>query len=204
MPLKRKIVTIGFLSLGFIVIAIGIARLVWLLGAFKGKAKSYSVESAYTAIESSVAIIGTSGPTVKYILSRCIPWLRPSFERASTKKNSNNAYGSGYGNQSNANHTKRNRSQYNTGNGGYNDLDSGSAKHEDIEMKNDWRWQQGAVGRDDDAKSDEQIISDSNNGIVKSVEWTVHSREDSGLPPRRNNNDTAPAGRPAARPADIV
>lgn len=71
-------------------------------------------------------------------------------------------------------------------------------------MKNDWRWQQGAVGRDDDAKSDEQIIGDSNNGIVKSVEWTVHTREDSGLPPRRKKNDHGPAGRPAASPAHIV
>jgi hypothetical protein len=59
MPLKRKIVTIAFLSLGIIVIAVRIARLFWLLDAFKGKISNYSVESAYTAIESSVAIIGT-------------------------------------------------------------------------------------------------------------------------------------------------
>ena len=201
MPLKRKIVTIAFLSLGFIVIAIGIARLIWLLGAFKGTANNYSVESAYSAIESSIAIIGTSGPTVKYILSRFIPWLRPSFERSSTNKNSNNAYA--YGNQSNVNTSKRGRSQFNTANGGYDDLDSISAKNEDIEMKNDWRWQQGAVGRDDDAKSDEQIITDNNHGIVKSVEWTVDRGDDShtGRPVAA---DRTPGGRPAASPAHII
>ena len=201
MPLKRKIVTIAFLSLGFIVIAIGIARLIWLLGAFKGTANNYSVESAYSAIESSIAIIGTSGPTVKYILSRFIPWLRPSFERSSTNKNSNNGYA--YGNQSNINASKRGRSQFNTANGGYDDLDSISAKNEDIEMKNDWRWQQGAVGRDDDAKSDEQIITDNNHGIVKSVEWTVDRGDDShtGRPVAA---DRTPGGRPAASPAHII
>ncbi|KAF1846542.1 uncharacterized protein K460DRAFT_367295 [Cucurbitaria berberidis CBS 394.84] len=198
MPIKRKIITIAFLSLGFIVIAIGIARLLWLLGAFKGKSSSYSVESAYSAIESSVAIIGACGPTIKYILSRFIPYLRPSFERSSSKKSSGNAYG--YGNQSNVNSSRRVRSQYNTGNTGYDDLDRISATNEDYEMKNDWRWQQGAVGRDDDAKSDEQIISDPNQGIMKSVEWTV----DRGAVAGESAQDSPRASRPAASPAHIV
>lgn len=202
MPLKRKIVTIAFLSLGFIVIAIGIARLIWLLNAFKGNVNSYSVESAYTAIESSVAIIGTSGPTIKYLLSRFIPWLRPSFERATTKKSTGNAYG--YGSNSNAHsNTQRGRSQYGTAKDGYDDLDSFSAKHEDIEMKNDWQWQQGAVGRDDDAQSDEQIMTDNSQGITKSVEWTVHSRESSHIG-RAVTREPMPAGRPAANPAQII
>lgn len=198
MPVKRKIVTIAFLSLGFIVIAIGIARLMWLLDAFKGKVNSYSVESAYSAIESSVAIIGTSGPTVKYILSRFIPWLRPSFERASTKQASGNAYGTA----SNAN-TRRGRSQFGTGKG-YDDLDSGSARNEEFEMKGDWGWQQG---RDDDAKSDEQRITEENHGIVKSVEWTVQSREESPHVGRKTGGEQVvgqSTSRPAASPASIV
>ena len=196
MPLKRKIVTIAFLSLGFIVIAIGIVRLLWLLKAFKGELNSYSVESAYTAIESSVAIIGTSGPTVKYMLSLCIPWLRPSFERSSTNKNSNNAYGS----RSNTT-TRRGRSQFGTGKG-YDDLDSVSANQEVIEMKNDWQWQHG---RDDDANSDEQRITGETNGIVKSVEWTVHTRQESSSVGKTGAQDPNVAtGRPAASPAHIV
>lgn len=200
MPIKRKLVTIGFLSLGLIVIIIGIVRLIWLLGAFRGTANNHSVETAYSAIESSIAIIGTSGPTIKYILSRFIPWLRPSFERSSTNKNSGNAYA--YGHQSNVGTAKRGRSQFNTANGGYDDLDSISAKNEDIEMKNDWRWQQGAA-RDDDAKSDEQIISDNGHGIVKSVEWTVDRGEDSPAG-RPVAGDRTPGERPAASPAHII
>jgi hypothetical protein len=203
MPLKRKVVTIAFLSLGFIVIAIGIARLLWLLDAFKGKTESYSVTSAYSAIESSVAIIGTSGPTVKYILSSCIPWLRPSFGRSTTNKSSGNGYG-GYGN-----HSKVGTSSRPTRRGdvsGYDDLDSESIEHQDIEMKSDWR-------KSSDAHSDEQrITTDSagQNGIVKSVEWTVHTREDSrrgsiGVAlPLAGTGYTTPVGRLAAKPADIV
>lgn len=193
MPLKRKIVTITFLSLGFIVIAIGIARLIWLLNAFKGNVNSYSVESAYSAIESSVAIIGTSGPTVKYMLSRFIPWLRPSFERSTTTKNSNTAYG----NNSSSNARPR-RSQYNT-DAEYDDLDSISAKHEDIEMKNDWPLQ---PRRDDDARSDEQRINEDPRGIVKSVEWTVHSAEQ--LPRGLRATSREPSGVPEASPKQIV
>jgi hypothetical protein len=197
MPLKRKLVTIAFLSLGFIVIAIGIARLLWLLDAFKGKTNSYSVTSAYSAIESSVAIIGTSGPTVKYILSFCIPWLKPSFERSTTNKNSGNAYG--YGNHSNVGTSRRTRTG---GASGYDDLDSESVEHQNIEMKGDWR-------KSSDAHSDEQRITADDagqNGIVKSVEWTVHTREDLG---RESIGMAVPlgyrtGGRPAEQPKDIV
>lgn len=199
MPLKRKIITIAFLSLGFVVIGIGIARLLWLLDAFKGKTDSYSVTSAYSAIESSVAIIGTSGPTVKFILSRCIPWLQPSFERSTTAKNSGNAYSGAYGNNSNTNGTRRTR---NGGVSGYDDLDSISAEHQDVEMKGDWR-------RRSDAHSDEQRITsgEDQRGIVKSVDWTVHPPEDSHLREARTRPDAGDrtlGGRPAARPTDIL
>jgi hypothetical protein len=205
MPLKRKIVTISFLSLGFIVIGIGIARLLWLLDAFKGKTESYSVTSAYSAIESSVAIIGTSGPTVKYILSCCIPWLRPSFDRSTTNKSSgNNAYG--YGNHSNIDgNTRRTR---NGGGSGYDDLDSESIEQQNFEMKSEWR-------KSSDAHSDEQRITAEyagQHGIVKSVEWTVDTRQDSrrgshgiGIAvPLVESEHRTPGGKPAARPADIV
>ncbi|KAF2855743.1 hypothetical protein T440DRAFT_535885 [Plenodomus tracheiphilus IPT5] len=196
MPLKRKLVTIAFLSLGFIVIAIGIARLIWLLNAFKGNVNSHSIESAYTAIESSVAIIGTSGPTVKYILSRFIPWLRPSFERATSYKTSGNSYG----NKSQIN-SRRTRSQFDTSNG-YNDLDSINARQDEFEMKGDRKW------RDDgnhDANSDECIMPGNGTGIVKSVEWTVHTREEEPrvvmTPSLEQNGRNAS---PVANPVHIV
>jgi hypothetical protein len=53
MPLKRKLIGISFLSLGGVVMAIEIARLVWLQNAFKGKSNKHSVDSAFSAIESS-------------------------------------------------------------------------------------------------------------------------------------------------------
>lgn len=66
-------------------------------------------------------------------------------------------------------------------------------------MKNDWRWRQG---RDDDAKSDEQRIHDGNRGIVKSVEWTVHSGEQSSRDLRLSARE--PQGLPEASPKHII
>jgi hypothetical protein len=166
MPLKRKPVTISFLSLGFIVIAIGIARLFWLRDAFKGKTESYSVTSAYSAIESSIAIIGTSGPTVKYILSSCLPWLRPSSEQSSLNEQSNGTYG--YGNHSNTGGSTR-RTDITSG---YDDLDGESVELRTFEMKSEWG--------NGDAQSDKEMIVASETGqwgIMKSVEWTVNSTQ---------------------------
>jgi hypothetical protein len=194
MPLKRKIVTISFLSLGAVVIAIGIARFIWLLDAFKGKSKTYSVESAYSAIESSVAIIGTCGPTIKYILSRFIPSLRPSFERSTTNKNSYNTYGNHSGMAA-----KRGRSQYGT-QSGYDDLDAMGAEQQEFEMKSDWQRRQGW---NDDARSDEQRITGDMNGISKTVEWTVHNEEDSQIGRAVTGESNVANGKPAANPTHI-
>jgi hypothetical protein len=179
MPLKRKIMTISFLSLGAIVIGVGIARLLWLLDAFKGKVNSYSVESAFSAIESSVAIIGTSGPTVKYLLDGCIP-------------TTNNQSSFGYGNNSGSAGTRRNRSEHN-GTDVYGDWDSASVKQDDIEMKNEWRF-------DSDTHSDEHHINSDRPGIVKTMEWTMNSGENL----HAISTDTKSIGRPEAQPAHMV
>jgi hypothetical protein len=195
MPLKRKIITIAFLSLGVIVIAIGIARLIWLRGAFNGTINNYSVETAFSAIESSVAIIGTCGPTIKYIFSRFIPALRPSYERSTTKKSSGNAYS--YGNQSSGDGTRRTGRKNELG---YDDLDSMHVGHQDVEMKSDWR-------RNSDTRSDEQIIGSGHGapGIIKSVEWTVNTRETESMDGVVSMaGQRTPAGRPAESPAHIV
>ncbi|KAF2026390.1 hypothetical protein EK21DRAFT_103260 [Setomelanomma holmii] len=131
---------------GFIVIAIGIARLFWPLEAFRGKTNSHSVNSAYSAIECSVAIIGTCGPTIKYILSRCIP-----------------AYGK-YGKYGNHSHIGATKHARKGGGSANNDLDQISFEHENIELKGYWRMTSVA-------HSDEQrITADAGQrGIVKSV-----------------------------------
>ncbi|KAI4934188.1 hypothetical protein J4E85_002044 [Alternaria conjuncta] len=195
MPLKRKIVTVSFLSLGLIVIAIGAVRFVWLIDAFKGKTKSYSVKASYSAIESSVAIIGTSGPTIKYILSRFIPWLRPSFERSIANKNSYDAYG----NHSNV-AARRARSHYGT-KSGYDDLDMVSVHHEQFEMKSGW---QKKRGRDEDARSDEQHITGEGHGINKTVEWMVDTKERSHISKTVSDDPNVANDKPATSPAQII
>jgi hypothetical protein len=185
MAIKRKLITIAFLSLGFIVIAIGILRLIWLTNKFKGKTNSYSVEQSYSALECCIAIIGASGPTVKYLLSRVIPSLRSESKKSTS-----------YGNSASNNGVSRAvRSKYNTE--AYDDLDTVVAKQEGFEMKKDWRWQN--KGNSSDEHSDELRINDT-DGIVKTMDWTVSS----------DNGDTirGPAmksdSRVAVEPANVV
>lgn len=193
MSLKRKLLSISFLSMGIIVIIVGILRLIWLSNVFKGIFKSHSVEQAYSAIECNVAIIGASGPTVKYIFSFILPCLKVQPVHSSAK-----ASGYGYGNNSTPGGTRRGRSTFNTKN--YDDLDSNSLQREEIEMKGaaDWRWK-----NDSDAHSDEQRMTDMNEGIVKTVDWTISTREESTHGRSIGMHSNA-EGRSAVQPANVV
>ncbi|ORX98820.1 hypothetical protein BCR34DRAFT_593073 [Clohesyomyces aquaticus] len=71
-PRARKLMTIAFLSLGCIVIVIGVLRLRLLMSTFDGTMKSYSLEPSYSAIEAAVALIAASDPTIKRVLSSCV------------------------------------------------------------------------------------------------------------------------------------
>ncbi|KAJ4345857.1 uncharacterized protein N0V89_011992 [Didymosphaeria variabile] len=200
MPLKRKIMTISFLSFGLVLIAVGIARMIWLYNAFLGKSKSYSVEPAYSAIESSIAIVGACGPTMKYILGLCVPSLKSA---------SANSKRPGYGSSSHQlSVTKRSgtgRSRKPTD--GYDDLDTFEANAERYEMKSEWKW---GSKNDEDARSDEQEITrdvnDAHGGIVKSVEWSVSSRGegDERRDERRRSNKSRTDVRAAVEPTDVV
>jgi hypothetical protein len=173
------------LSFGVVVIAIGIARLLWLVDAFHGTSGSYSVATAYSAIESSVAvshsmsnrktklltcwnnqIIGASGGSLKCILSGCIPWLRASWGRAATNKSSGQSYGGGSG----AAFSKNNGSAPGTARK-YTNLDDDSVKSEDIEMRPDAGWQ-----FDFDTPSNTSQVPINELVITKSVEWSVQTR----------------------------
>jgi hypothetical protein len=185
MALKRKLITITFLSLGFIVIAIGILRLIWLTNKFKGKTNSYSVEQSYSALECCIAIIGASGPTVKYLLSFIIPALRPEAAKSTTGGNSTSNNGG----------SRTVRSKYNTEE--YNDLDTVAANHEEFQMKGDWRWKSKPVTSD--AHSDELNINDA-DGIVKTVDWTVSSHHGDNMRGSATNSNS----RVAVEPANVV
>lgn len=113
-PRTRKIMAISFLSLGLVVIAIGILRLIFLIDAVRGTQTRNSIGSSYNQIEVAVAIIAASGPTVKWILSSCLPAFR-SLDY-STKKSLNS--------QPNGPSSRPTRSEALSKQGAYYDLDS--------------------------------------------------------------------------------
>ncbi|OSS53270.1 hypothetical protein B5807_02571 [Epicoccum nigrum] len=79
MPFGRKIMVIAFLSFGVAVTIIGAVRTSVLVKVFViGKAKAdptYEVSYTLSNIETGLAIIGTCGPTIKHLISCCIPTL---------------------------------------------------------------------------------------------------------------------------------
>jgi len=84
MPLGRKLMVIAFLSFGVLVTVVGAVRTsvlvkVFVLEQFKAD-PTYEVGYTLSNIESGLAIIGTCGPTIKYLLSCCIPSLKNADE----------------------------------------------------------------------------------------------------------------------------
>jgi hypothetical protein len=84
MPLGRKLMVIAFLSFGVLVTVVGAVRTSVLVKVFVLKQlkadPTYEIGYTLSNIESGLAIIGTCGPTIKYILSCCIPSLKNADE----------------------------------------------------------------------------------------------------------------------------
>jgi hypothetical protein len=80
MPLGRKLMVIAFLSFGILVTVVGAVRTSVLVKVFVIKQvvadPTYEINYVPSNIESGLAIIGTCGPTIKYILSCCITSLQ--------------------------------------------------------------------------------------------------------------------------------
>jgi hypothetical protein len=84
MPLGRKLMVIAFLSFGIAVTIVGAVRTSVLVKVFVIQEvvpdPTYSMSYILSNIESALAIIGTCGPTIKYILGFCFPSLKVADE----------------------------------------------------------------------------------------------------------------------------
>lgn len=100
MPRLRKLITIAFLSLGLAVTAIGAVRLHYLVRLFVYfENPKFSVADTYSAMECNIAIVGACGPTIKWMLGHCFPFLqgsrttaRSSYVRTVTVKGQRSRY----------------------------------------------------------------------------------------------------------------
>jgi hypothetical protein len=92
MPLGRKSMMIAFLSVGVAVTIVGAVRTSVLVKVFVIREvvrdPTYGVSYTLSNIESGLAIIGTCGPTIKYILGLCFPALKA----ADQSSNRNHVY----------------------------------------------------------------------------------------------------------------
>jgi hypothetical protein len=80
MPPGRKLMVIAFLSFGIAVTIAGAVRTGVLVKVFVIQEvvpdPTYAISYVLSNIESALAIIGTCGPTIKYILGFCFPSLK--------------------------------------------------------------------------------------------------------------------------------
>ncbi|KAF2028118.1 hypothetical protein EK21DRAFT_102072 [Setomelanomma holmii] len=95
MPLGRKLMVIAFLSFGIAVTIVGAYRTSVLVKVFVIQEvvpdPTYGISYTLSNIESGLAIIGTCGPTIKYLLGLCLPALKVADESS----NRNYVYPSG-------------------------------------------------------------------------------------------------------------
>jgi hypothetical protein len=184
MPLSRKLITISFLSLGLAVTAIGGVRLNWMINLFVYKRNpSYSISQTYSTMESNIAIIGACGPTVKWILSRCFPWLDYGGKRSGNSNNYYNNYTT-YNVPSSARSRGRRRTYTGPTSGTF--LSTSRSDEDRIYMGRDqvtmelrdapnWRHHQSFVEVDKTSSTAKDDTDTDASGILKTVGWDVAS-----------------------------
>lgn len=206
MPRIRKIVTVSFLSFGVAVTAIGVARLEFLVRVFvKEEDPKHSIEQTYSSIESNLAIIGACGPTVKWILGRCIPFFDSTRMNASypqydsTASRTKQRLSRKYADPTDAEFAMMDRDDC-------SDVPRSPRSTGVMELREGaWSGQnsrQNAISTDDQ-RSDGTGSSGDRRGIVKTVEFNITSGETStGIPSERNYN--ASDAQYGVRPTDVV
>ncbi|CAI6230020.1 unnamed protein product [Periconia digitata] len=159
MSRRSKISVIIFLSLPLAVTAIAIYRLqnfVVVLNLPPGQVENpYNVRNSLSNIESNLGVLAACGPTIKWILGR----IFPCFETGSTRPSKQ------------YNYATSKPSRLHPSNHGYQ-------KSEDIELTmtpKDYghTTAYGKAGRDDDARSDEQVIIKGGVHKTVTVEWST-------------------------------
>lgn len=82
MPFGRKLMVIAFLSFSVVVTIVGAFRTKAMVTGFvltePNPDPKYGIGFTLSNLESSLGIIGTCGPTIKYLLGFCIPALKIS------------------------------------------------------------------------------------------------------------------------------
>ncbi|KAH7061649.1 hypothetical protein BKA63DRAFT_573362 [Paraphoma chrysanthemicola] len=151
MPLGRKLMVIAFLSFGIAVTIVGAYRTSILVKVFVVQEvvpdPTYGVSYTLSNIESGLAIIGTCGPTIKYLLGFCFPALKVTHESS----NRNYIYPSG-GSRGERRWPNRNARSYTTV----------ENTNEDYRTKQTWSRR---------VQSQDEI--ELNSSITKTVAWRI-------------------------------
>ena len=176
MPFGRKLMVIAFLSFGVAVTIVGAVRTSVLVKVFvMGEVvpdPTYAVNYTLSNIESGLAIIGTCGPTIKYLLGFCIPALRTPDE------SSNRGYtyppaGGSQGASRSRRYTKGTRThdifkEIDERSRGSRDLSGEGRSDDDVELTN------VAGGTRSDGRHTD---SDEHLAITKTVAWRVDASQ---------------------------
>lgn len=176
MPFGRKLMVIAFLSFGVAVTIVGAVRTSVLIKVFVvGEVvpdSNHAVNYTLSNIESGLAILGTCGPTIKYLLGFCIPMLKTPHESSNRGHTYPPTIGSQGGSRSRR-HTKGRRT-----NDTFKEIDADSRggrgssgegrSDDDVELTDVADGTQSDGRR---ANSDEHLV------ITKTVAWQVYASQ---------------------------
>jgi hypothetical protein len=172
MPFGRKLMVIAFLSFGVAVTIVGAVRTSVLVKVFViGEVvpdPTYGMGYTLSNIESGLAIIGTCGPTIKYLLGFCIPALRApdeSSNRGYTYPPTNGSYGAGRSRR----YTRGTRT-HDT----FREIDGKSECGRDSPGENSGV---ELTSVDDGQSGGRRMNSDEHLGITKTVAWRVDASQ---------------------------
>ena len=170
MPVGRKLMVIAFLSFGVAVTIVGAVRTSVLVKVFVigqlDPDPTYGVNYTLSNIESALAIIGICGPTIKHLLSFCIPMLRTRDETSNRDYNYPHTIGS-QGTSRNRRHTMRIRTRFDK------DLDMAESFGKDRSSADVELTKVDGSG----ALNMQHNTSDKNLVITKTVVWKVEASQ---------------------------
>ena len=161
---KQKLIVIGLLSLGLAVTAIGLYRMILLIGAFfpttPNPDPTYSIGFVSSAVETNIAILTACAPALKPLVMRYLPRILGTSRYARSNPSNIHYYG-----QSGRNGTRYGQGTQVTIQGGHN------AKSKAFEMGTLKRSKKPSDSSSADNDSEKGIMT--YDGIIRSIEVDV-------------------------------
>jgi hypothetical protein len=182
---KHKVVIICFLSLGLIVAAIASYRLAYFVKVFQlndplRTESPYNIRTPLSNIEGNLAAIAACGPTLKWILSRYFPFFDSSQRPTTNSKGCRGGNSARLSSKDTKRPKPKSKLEAEIDVTVHDEIDvPGTSDGNALELEDQIGWKGTRYRVEADTQSDEQRITDQEDGdgITKTVAWHVKGKE---------------------------